>query len=160
MQVPLADGQSKILGTLEVNWNINLITRNKGIRKQEILLLEFCKNDQRILQPLQIKFSRWNQIQIWLQEISGYNKQQEDCSICYFNFGPTGDPPLSNLKQPPTSADMPVLNSPLLSFIYVHHILYIKRNIARGTTDPGYWVHKSNDPVIYDFSLNVPWYNI
>ena len=63
--------------------------------------------------------------------------QQEDCSICYFNFGPTGDPPLSNLKQPPTSADMPVLNSPLLSFIYLHHIPYIK-NIARGTTDPGY----------------------
>ena len=130
MQVPLADGQSKILGTLEVNWNINLITRNKGIRKQEILLLEFCKNDPRILRPLQITFSRWNQIQIWLQEISGYNKQQEDCSICYFNFGPTGDPPLSNLKQPPTSADMPVLNSPLLSFIYVHHILYIKTNIT------------------------------
>ena len=75
MQVPLADGQSKILGTLEVNWNINLITRNKGIRKQEILLLEFCKNDPRILRPLQITFSRWNQIQIWLQEISGYNKK-------------------------------------------------------------------------------------
>ena len=47
MQVPLADGQSKIIGTLEVNWNINLITRNKGIRKQEILLLEFCKNTQK-----------------------------------------------------------------------------------------------------------------
>ena len=108
----------------EVNWNINLITRNKGIRKQEILLLEFCKNDPRILRPLQITFSRWNQIQIWLQEISGYNKQQEDCSICYFNFGPTGDPPLSNLKQPPTSADMPVLNSPLLSFIYVSHTVH------------------------------------
>ena len=99
MQVPLADGQSKILGTLEVNWNINLITRNKGIWKQEILLLEFCKNDPRILRPLQITFSRWNQIQIWLQEISGYNKQQEDCSICYFNFGPTGDPPLSNSNK-------------------------------------------------------------
>ena len=134
MQVPLADGQSKILGTLEVNWNINLITRNKGIRKQEILLLEFCKNDPRILRPLQITFSRWNQIQIWLQEISGYNKQQEDCSICYFNFGPTGDPPLSNLKQPSTSADMSVLNSPLLSFIYVHHIPYIKTTITYCTT--------------------------
>ena len=36
MQVALADGQSKIVGTLEVNWNINLIinliTRNKGIQ--------------------------------------------------------------------------------------------------------------------------------
>ena len=47
MQVPLGDGQSKIIGTLEVNWNINLITRNKGIRKQEILLLEFCRNTQK-----------------------------------------------------------------------------------------------------------------
>ena len=60
--------------------------------------------------------------------------QQEDCPICYFNFGPTGDPPLSNLKQPPTSADMPVLNSPLLSFIYVHHIPYIKTTITYCTT--------------------------
>ena len=47
MQVALADGQSKIEGILEVNWNINLITRNKGKRKQEIPLLEFCKNSQR-----------------------------------------------------------------------------------------------------------------
>ena len=37
MQVPLADGQSKIIGT-----------RNKGIqKKQEILLLEFCKNTRK-----------------------------------------------------------------------------------------------------------------
>ena len=47
MQVALANGQSKIVGTLEVNWNISLITRNKGIRKPEIPLIEFCKNNQR-----------------------------------------------------------------------------------------------------------------
>ena len=52
MHVALADGQSKIVGTLEVNWNINLITnlitRNKGIQKQEIPLFEFCKNKRAI----------------------------------------------------------------------------------------------------------------
>ena len=54
MQVALADGQSKVVGILEVNWNINL--KEKGERKKEIggyenkkylPLLEFCKNSQR-----------------------------------------------------------------------------------------------------------------
>ena len=44
MQVPLvADGQTKIIGILEVEWNTNLFERNMGIQKQEIPLLEFCK---------------------------------------------------------------------------------------------------------------------
>ena len=43
MQAALADGQSKIVGILEVKWNIKLIIINRGIRKQEVPLLEFCK---------------------------------------------------------------------------------------------------------------------
>ena len=34
MQAAVADGQSKIVGILEVNWNINL--KEKGERKKEI----------------------------------------------------------------------------------------------------------------------------
>ena len=50
----VADGQTKIVGILEVKWNTNLFTRNMGIQKQEIPLLEFCKKKR----DLEVKESR------------------------------------------------------------------------------------------------------
>ena len=38
--VVVANDQTKIVGILEVKWNTNMFTKNMGIRKQEIPLLE------------------------------------------------------------------------------------------------------------------------
>ena len=72
MQVALADGQSKIVGILGVKWNTILITRNKGKRKQEIPLLEFCKNSQRADQVNNIDstcFSCWDDLSYGLNAL-------------------------------------------------------------------------------------------
>ena len=70
--------------------------------------------------------------------------------MCNSQLGPGTQ--LSTFKErtvgPPDSWAPDRCRSPTSDMIFVKYFTHIRqiRNIARGTTDPGYWVHNSNHP--------------